>query len=133
MPINIINQDNGVKAINYRFAWNTTDISTGVQAGTLPAGAIVLVCRLTIITAFNASGTDFVNVGFGAGGGDLMLQADASQAAGTVIDTTGRALLQSFSSARAVWVRYVGSITAATAGEAQFTLKYLDPQTGTLF
>lgn len=136
MSFSIINRDRSVKAIRQRFQFNTASIGAGIQAGALPVGALIVSCRVHIITPFNAGGSDLLASGQAAGNAEFMINGDLSGAANTVVDQTGWAVQQyellGAINPLPVFIQYTQSGGAATAGDALFVLEYQDPASVTV-
>jgi hypothetical protein len=128
MPLDILITDASVKAIRLLFSFDTPDIGTGVQVGTIPINSQLVSVRAHVVTPFNAGSSNFVRSGFSASATQLMVSADVGQAAGTVIDQTAYAMAAEFGGNRTIWVRYTHSGGAPTEGSVLFVAEYVTPQ-----
>lgn len=110
--------------IRKRVRYNDAGISTGVLAGTIPAGAQILGIHARITTAFNAATTNNVIVGTTAGGNDIMVTAEAAAGAtGFKSGTTGQAV--TFAADTDLYVSYTQSGTAATTGDGYVIITFV--------
>ena len=101
-----------------RSRWNDADLPTSRLIATIPNTSILSVCRVHIKTPFNATGTDLLRIGIGAGGSSLGINLDVSQPAGTIIDRIGAAITSSPQTAnREIFATYAFTGTAPTAGD----------------
>lgn len=122
MPIKA--KRNSLQIISHRVLYNGT---FPVQIGEIPNGAVVIDLRVYIKTQFNASVSNELDIGIGADRSDYLSNGNLNQAAGTVIDNTATALSRAPEGAvRPIWVNYVQSGDAATAGDALVWLAYFD-------
>lgn len=109
------------KTVNY----NDTNIGTGVQIGTLPAGAQITDIGINVTTAFNAATTNNLLLGTAAAGNQIATTSDsAAGSTGFKRATTGCALTPPTSDT-AVYVTYTQTGTAATAGKATVVISYV--------
>ena len=98
---------------------NYTDAATDKFIATVPKDCYLTICRVVIITPFNAAGSDLLKFGIGVGGSSLGINLDLSQAAGTIIDKQLTALQSSpFTTNRDMYALYTYTSTAPTAGKA---------------
>lgn len=102
------------KRVNY----NDVGVAAGVFFGTLPAGAMIIGLHCRVNTAFNAGTTNALNVGTTAGGTQIFTDAAT---AGHRLPTIPN--LQ-FATDTDMFVQYVQTGTAATAGQADIVVAY---------
>jgi len=107
------------KRINY----NDPGLAAGVYFGTLPAGAMINTVHARVNTAFNAGTTNPLNVGTTATGGEILPAATFTATTG-VKDGTAAARALSFATDTDLYISYVPTGTAATAGQADVLLTY---------
>lgn len=106
-----------------RIAHNTPNALTGIQLGTIPAGATPTGVYCDVSWAFNNGAT--ARIGFSEGGVEWALSLD--------LTTTGRKHAMTYvdiaalplGSDRAVWVDIQDSGTAPTQGWAMFVVEYV--------
>jgi len=113
--------------------WNDNSIGNGVWAFTLPANAYILAADLDVTTAFNAGTNNNLTIGATATGTDFLAATSMAStgithltsAAGLGVAVTGNTAKQTaINSAVPVYIRYVQSGTAATAGVATIVLTF---------
>jgi hypothetical protein len=108
------------------FAWNTTNVASGVKVGTLPAGARVLRQTTYIETAFNAGSTNTVSIGYSAGGTDILNAGPAgSQAMLTTAVPIAANSGVNLSADTDVFVTYAQTGGAASAGAGTVVIEYV--------
>jgi hypothetical protein len=103
----------------------TTNVATGVEIGTIPAGSFVgeVLCHVT--TAFNAATTNVLVVGTAADDDGFAAAAGTlSGAAGVKIGLTGAQSGDTLTADTPVVVKYTQTGTAATAGVAQVVVTF---------
>lgn len=111
-----------IRSIRFPFVYNTASIASGVVAGVIPQNAIILWAQTSVLTAFNAGGTDLLRIGISAGGIEIANDED--------ISTVGLkthylfANLNPLVADRTIYVRYVGSGGAPNAGAAEVRLQW---------
>ena len=99
------------------------DSGVAKEIATLPAGAVVLGYLIEIVTAFNASTTDYIDIGNATTADAYVADFDAASAAGiyrAAVTTITRLAAETI-----LWATYTGSGTAPTAGEARVAVEWL--------
>lgn len=119
-----------VQYLRKRIAYNSPGIATSFIIGYLPAGATVVGGGVHVVTAFNDSGTDTLDVGFIGGTTDedayatlLLVSAVGFIALDELAATTN--IQQSVTTT--VTCRYNGENANASAGAADVTIMYTLP------
>lgn len=116
--------------ITAQIAYNTTGVATGVEIGTLPAGAIITRWIAHITTAFNAGTTNVLEVGMNASTyNDIaptatVLAGTLGAKSGDPAVSTARGRLAADTPVRAI---YTQSGTPASAGSAEVAVFYIIP------
>jgi hypothetical protein len=117
------------KDVNY----NDTNVSTGILAGTLPAGAIITSTSVLITTAFNAGSTNVLTVGGNSSSyNDIVASSDVDETATGItlsIKPTGSSLGK-LGADRDVYVMYAQTGTAASTGAATVIIHYIPNNDG---
>jgi hypothetical protein len=109
------------KRVNY----NDAGVATGVYAGTLPAGAIIIGHKVLIATAFNAATTNVMNVGTTATGAEVGASAEILAGAAGQKSPTAYTSLGAMAADQDIWVSYTQTGTAASAGVAYVIVTYV--------
>jgi hypothetical protein len=94
----------------------------------LPAGAQILNVVIDVVTPFNSSGTDLIDVGTAADSAYYVNDATASAAGhfiGTLVTTSIAGVLNVGTTDVQVTATYVQSVADATAGLASVTITYV--------
>lgn len=102
------------KRVNY----NDAGIAAGVLVGTLPAGAMLLQQAVRVNTAFNAGTSNALNMGTTALGTQLFTDVATAGARFPTVPNL------SFAVDTDIFVSYVQTGTAATAGQADIVISY---------
>lgn len=122
-------RDDGTQNIKFlRKRINYTTNGTVVTVGTIPAGASVVGGGVHIVTAFNDSGTDTIDVGFIGGTTDDNAYATLLAATGVgwiVLDELAATTNIQQSVDTKVTARYNGQNSDATAGIADVIIWYV--------
>jgi hypothetical protein len=119
-----------VQYLRKRINYNSSGIATAFTIGYLPAGASVIGGGVHIVTAFNDSGTDTLDVGFIGGTTDDNAYAtllDLSAVGFIVLDELAATTNIQQSVTTTVTCKYNGQNTNATAGAADVTIMYSLP------
>jgi len=99
-----------------------------VTLGTLPANAQVLEVWVDVLTAFDSSGTDLIDVGISTDVDEFVLNVDVSSAGRTVGSSTASVPLADWDDVGGTAVtavaQYDQSVADATAGSARVTILY---------
>jgi hypothetical protein len=117
-----------VHSITYQLAYNTTGASSGVQIGTLPAGALIIGWNAHITTLFNAGTTNPITIGTTATGNEIA--ASGSITSGTAgayssanVNAAGaRGILAADTP---IYTAYIPTGTAASTGAAVLSVTYV--------
>lgn len=128
MPVNQSRQfhEQQIHYFRKRVNWNDAVIATGVNIGTLPAGAMLIGVGVRVNTAFNAATTNVLTCGTTATGGEVLASAVAlAGATGYKTATSGTAFAASFATDQDLFVSFTQSGTAATAGQADIVVSYV--------
>ncbi len=106
--------------------WNDTGIGSGVKIGTLPSGAMVTRTDVYIPTAFNASSSNSLSLGTSGTTTELLAVATVVASATGYKNGQPNAspFLGAIASDQDVYALYAQTGTAATAGQAVFTIQY---------
>ena len=108
-------------------AFNSTGAATGLSMGAVPAGAIITAVKVLVNAAFNAASTNVLVVGTAADDDAYLAAGDCNEAAvGFTVSTAKAAKVASDTE---VFVKYTESGTAATAGNADVMVEYLQDPT----
>lgn len=119
-----------VQYLRKRINYNSAGIATAFTIGVMPAGASVVGGGVHIVTAFNDSGTDTLDVGFIGGTTDDNAYAtllDLSAVGFIVLDELAATTNIQQSQTTTVTCKYNGQNTNATAGVADVTIMYSLP------
>lgn len=112
--------------IGARLNYNSTGAAAGIAIGTLPAGARITQIRAYVKTAFNAGTTNPVAVGITGTGATVAASASvAADVVGAKDITTGLNL--EFATDTTIYVSYIPTGTAATAGALDIVIAYVGP------
>lgn len=104
-------------------SYNSTNVSTGVFMGILPARAQIHLVQVNVETAFNAASTNVLTVGYGASLNEIVAAGDVDESSATTqAVTTGLSL--EFSSEQKVYAKYTQTGTAASAGKARISIYF---------
>lgn len=100
---------------------------TAVTVGTLPAGAIVIGGGVQIITTFNGSGTDLLDIGTTADADEFASALAISATAPVWVAADELATNNSYSATSDLYVTctYTDQNSDATAGEAEIVIYYV--------
>lgn len=101
-----------------RVNFNDAGIAAGVFIGTLPAGAMITNLDVRVNTAFNAGTTNALNVGTTALGTQVFTDAATAGHRKPTIPNL------SFAADTDLFVSYVQTGTAATAGQADVVISF---------
>lgn len=117
-----------VHTFYYLLNYNTTGASTGLQIGTLPAGAMIVGWNVHILTAFNAGSTNPITIGTTATGAEIV--ASASITSGTLgaygtANVAAAAARGPLAADTPFYTAYIPTGTAPSAGVAHITLSYV--------
>ena len=110
-------------------AYNTTGIGTAatVEVGTLPLGAVVEKVQVLVTTAFDAGTTNPLDVGTSSNN-DAFIDSTASDvdltATGSTFVWRGADDVEAISADTVVYVTYIPTGSAATAGAAEIIVFY---------
>jgi hypothetical protein len=116
---------NVIHAVRGTVNYATTNIATGVEIGTIPAGSFVMPGTVHITTAFNAATTNVLVVGTAADDDGFMAAAGTlSGATGVKTTLTGAQSGDTLTADTPVVVKYTQTGTAATAGVASVILPF---------
>lgn len=119
-----------VQYLRKRINYNSSNIATSFVIGYLPPGASVFAGGVHVVTAFNDSGTDTLDIGYI--GGTTVAAAYASLLDVSAVGFIAADELASTTNiqgtvAHTVTCRYNGQNTNATAGVADVTIAYSLP------
>lgn len=104
-------------------SYNSTNVSTGVFMGILPARAQIHLVQVNVETAFNAASTNVLVVGYGASLNEIVAAGDVDESSATTqAVTTGLSL--EFSAEQKIYAKYTQTGTAATAGKARISIYF---------
>ena len=85
-----LNPDQVVNTLALHFAWNTTNVATGIPfPAYIPQGATILRTTVNATTAFNAGTTNTVSIGDNASSYNDMMNAQTVTSAGSFQSTIG--------------------------------------------
>lgn len=114
-----------------KLTWDNPGVNTALTLGVIPPRASVVGGGVHILTAFNSTSTDTVNVGFSAGSSTLanaLGSALGAEAVGLIVldelASTGNVCS---TAAQTVTCTYVSTSTGASAGEAVVSVLYTVP------
>lgn len=118
---------NDLQVIHYialTLTYSNPNGATGVQIGTLPAGAVPITTTIDVNTAFNATSTNTISVGTTLTGTDYVSAQTASSQAtsATAVPIAKRAPLTTDTP---IYCSYAQTGTAATAGSATIHVSYI--------
>jgi hypothetical protein len=107
-------------------SFDTAGVATGIQIGTLPAGAIIVRTGVQVTTVFNAATTNVLTVGIAGTIDALMTSATAAAGTAGHKNQGGPAstLATPIAADTPVFVRYTQTGTAATAGRAVVLVEF---------
>lgn len=110
------------KRVNY----NDAGIAAGVNCGTLPAGAMLVMAAVRVNTAFNAATTNVLQMGTTATGGEILASAVVlAGATGFKTATSGTAFAATFATDTDIFVSYTQTGAVATTGQADLMVGYV--------
>lgn len=119
-----------IQYLRKRINYNSSGIATAFNIGVLPPGATVLGGGVHIVTAFNDSGTDTLDIGFIGNTTDDNAYAtllDLSAVGFIVLDELAATTNIQQTITTTVTCKYNGQNTNATAGAADVTIMYSLP------
>ena len=94
------------------------DGTTSTFIATVPDNAVLSVCRIHIITPYDATGSNLLRLGINPNGSSLGINLDVSQPAETIIDRVAEAIKDSPMTAdRDMYATYSFTGDAPTAGD----------------
>ena len=116
-----------VHYVRQSFAYNTKGVDTGLAISRpLPAGAVILNVGLYVTTGFNAGTTNDITVGTNSTDyNNLIASADftAEETGGVLVKAN--ASVKPLAADTAVYVKYLASGTAASAGAGTVVVSYI--------
>lgn len=110
--------------MSYDFAFDTTNIATGVFIVRLPKGAKLFVNAVGIITAFNAATTNVITLGYGASYNELIASGDVNAGTAGYTDVA-RGKYLTFTEDKDLFLKYAQTGTAANAGAGRLNLSWI--------
>lgn len=101
------------------------DDATQLSLGYVPAGSVILNARAEVVTAFNDTGTDLIDVGYAGDPDEFCANLDVSTV-GTKLDATtfNAAGNKVFTSDTEIVCQYDGANSDASAGLAYVVVEY---------
>lgn len=116
------------EGITATFAYNTAGVASGIFLGTVPKDAKIMVAQMYIATGFNAQASAAINnqvyISISAATGqEFFFHSDAAVTTTAVIQLP-KVFAYAWTAPRTVYVRYVQSGTAATAGLGYVTIQW---------
>lgn len=108
--------------------FNDANIASGVQFGMIPQNSEIVDVQVDVVTAFNAVTTNVLTIGTTSNANELVSGADVDETTVGVTKVTrgyGRSLTSAGDTG--LWAKYTQTGTAATAGQATFTIAYIQP------
>lgn len=111
--------------ISLPVAYNTAGITSGVQVGTLPAGAMVDKTSVLTTTAFNGTTSVTLSVGYTATGTDLINATDVRTAAARVDTVAPIAKAGPQAADQAVYASVTFGGTTGSAGASTVIVYYI--------
>jgi hypothetical protein len=121
-----------VQCIRKRITFSVPGSGTNLTVGVLPAGAAVVGGGILVLTLFNSSGTDLMDVGATTLAGTNTVQVFASAVDVSAVGlkalddlTASSANNYSDTEERTVTAKYTGSVVDATTGTADIMIFYV--------
>lgn len=107
-------------------SFDTPNISTDatIKVGTIPAGSVIHEAVVKVSTAFNAGTTNLINVGISSDADGIVDELDIDATAAEW-QSSHRGSDLNFTSDTSIYVTYVQTGTAATAGAASIIIAYV--------
>lgn len=115
-------RSNPVHEIAYEVNFDTTNISSGVEIGSLPSGAEIILIDVYIATVFNAGASNSLTVGISAAGVELATAAETGCGVAGVKRPMAAYALNPLGANRTIYTRYTQTGGAATTGKARITI-----------
>lgn len=114
-----------IHSIRAAVAWNDTALTAGKRIGTIPKGCRITSAHLIVETAFNAGTTNPISAGITALGTDFFSASAGQTPAFNTTTMTNTISVLASAADQDIFVSYVPTGTAATAGAGTLIVNYV--------
>lgn len=118
-------QYNVIHEISASIAYNDPNVTTGIQIGTLPAGAIATITRVLTSTAWNGTTSVVLSVGTTLTGTNFINASDVRTAIARADTVVPAAVMGPFAADTPIYASGVFGGTVGTAGLTTVVVEFL--------